>query len=134
MKKALKWNECAIHRRTTQGGRCGRPFPRTLPIQRILKVACQPPEIEPSLTTSQIGRPPLPLYALAEEKRPPELLAEIWNWHPKMPLWYLTLQSVEELEVVPLNCPEEDDELIEKGGEIEPPVQLDVSSVIVAPN
>jgi hypothetical protein len=33
-----------------------------------------------------------------------------------------------------LNCPEEDDELIEKGGEIEPPVQLDVSSVIVAPN
>jgi len=42
------------------------------------------------------------------------------------------LQSVEELVVVPLNCP--DVELIENGGEIVPPVQLEVSNVIVEPN
>ncbi|WP_247500779.1 hypothetical protein [Bradyrhizobium sp. 149] len=63
MKKALKKIRTSRFNRpmSDSDGRTGGRRLVDHWIQRILKVACQPPEMEPSLTTSQIGRPPLPL-------------------------------------------------------------------------
>lgn len=63
----------------------------------------------------------------------PTVVAKIWNWQPKLLLWYLTVHVVKPVVVVPvkLALPPL---AMELGAKIEPLTQLAESSKIVDPN